>query len=61
MGSGISSNVTPEAKAKLAMEAISRRKTLQWIAADREAHPIQVSQWKKLRLEAASHLLTQAG
>ena len=38
---------SPEFKAKVAMEAISGRKTLQQIAADHGVHPIQVSQWKK--------------
>jgi putative transposase len=38
---------SPEFKAKVAMEAISGRKTLQEIAADHAVHPIQVSQWKK--------------
>jgi transposase-like protein len=37
---------SPEFKAKVAMEAISGRKTLQQIAADQGVHPIQVSQWK---------------
>jgi len=47
---------TPEFKAKVAMEAISSRKTLQQIAADHGVHPIQVSQWKKQLLEGASEL-----
>jgi hypothetical protein len=34
----------PEFKAKVGMEAISGRKTLQQIAADHAVHPIQVSQ-----------------
>jgi putative transposase len=45
---------SPEFKAKVAMEAISGRKTLQQIAADHGVHPIQVSQWKKQLLEGAS-------
>ena len=47
---------SPEFKAKVAMEAISGRKTLQQIAADHAVHPIQVSQWKKQLLEGASEL-----
>ena len=47
---------SPEFKAKVAMEAISGRKTLQEIAADHAVHPIQVSQWKKQLLEGASDL-----
>jgi putative transposase len=37
---------SPEFKARVAVEAISGRKTLQVIAADHAIHPIQVSQWK---------------
>ena len=44
-------NHSAEFKAKVAMEAISGRKTLQEIAADHAIHPIQVSQWKKDLLE----------
>jgi len=34
---------SPEFKARVAMEAISGRKTIQEIAADHAIHPIQVS------------------
>jgi putative transposase len=47
---------SPEFKAKVAMEAISGRKTIQEIAADHTIHPIQVSQWKKQLLDGASEL-----
>jgi putative transposase len=50
---------SPEFKARVAMEAISGRKTLQEIAADHAVHPIQVSQWKKQLLEGASELFTR--
>jgi transposase len=50
---------SPEFKARVAMEAISCRKTLQEIAADHAVHPIQVSQWKKQLLEGASDLVTR--
>jgi putative transposase len=49
---------SPEFKAKVAMEAISGRKTLQQIAADHAVHPIQVSQWKKQLLAGASELFS---
>jgi len=49
---------SPEFKAKVAMEAISGRKTLQQIATDHAVHPIQVSQWKKQLLEGASELFS---
>jgi putative transposase len=50
---------SPEFKAKVAMEAISGRKTIQEIAADHAVHPIQVSQWKRQLLESASELFTR--
>lgn len=50
---------SPEFKARVAMEAISGRKTIQEIAADHGIHPIQVSQWKKQLLEGASELFSR--
>ena len=50
---------SPEFKAKVAMEAINGRKTLQEIATDYAVHLIQVSQWEKQLLEGASDLLTR--
>ena len=50
---------SPEFKARVAMEAISGRKTIQEIAADHSIHPIQVSQWKRQLLEGASELFTR--
>jgi transposase-like protein len=50
---------TPEFKARVAMEAISGRKTSQEIAADHAIHPIQVSQWKRQLLDVASELCTK--
>ena len=49
----------PEFKARVAMEAISGRKTIQEIAADHAIHPIQVSQWKRQLLYGASELFTR--
>ncbi len=46
-----------ELKASVAMVAISRRKTIQEIAADHAIHPIQVSQWKRQLLDGASELV----
>ena len=46
---------SPEFKARVAMEAISGRKTIQEIA-DHAIHPIQVSQWKRQLLDGASEL-----
>ena len=45
---------SPELKARVDMEAISSRMTIQEIAADHGIHPIQVSQRKKQLLEGAS-------
>ena len=50
---------SPEFKTRVAMEAISGRKTIQEIAADHAIHPIQVSQWKKQLLDGASELFTR--
>ena len=49
---------SPEFKAKVAMEAIRGRKTLQQIAADHGVQPIQVSQQKQQHLEGASVLFS---
>jgi transposase len=48
-----------EFKAKVAMEAISSRKTILEIAADHASHPIQVRQWKKQLLEGTSELFAR--
>ncbi len=50
---------SPEFRAKVAMEAISRRKAIQEIAADHAIHPFQVSQWKRQLLDGASELFTR--
>ncbi len=50
---------SPEFKARVAMEAISGRKTIQEIAADHAIHPIQVSHWKRQLLNGASELFTR--
>jgi transposase-like protein len=49
----------PEFKAKVAMETISGRKTLQQIAAVHAIHLIQVSQWTRQLLDGASELFTR--
>ena len=50
---------SPEFKSRVAMEAISGRKTIKEIAADHAIHPIQMSQWKKLLSDGASELFTR--
>ena len=48
-----------EFKARVAMEAISGRKSIQEIAAHHAIHPMQVSQWKRQLLDGASELFTR--
>ena len=50
---------SPELKARLGMEAISGRMTIQEIAADHAIPPIQMSQWKRQLLDGASELFTR--
>ena len=50
---------SPELKVRVAMKAISGRRSIQELAADHAIHPIQVSQWKKQLLEGASELVTR--
>ncbi|MGA1712571.1 MAG: transposase [bacterium] len=49
---------SPDLKARVALEAISGRKTIQEIAPDQAIHPIQVSQWKRQPLDGAYELFT---
>ncbi|MEB3201469.1 MAG: transposase [Synechococcus sp.] len=52
-------SLSPEFKARVAMEAISGRTTIQEIAADHSIHLIQASQWKRQLLDGASELFTR--
>jgi len=47
---------SPEFKAKVALQSISDRRTIQEIAADHAIHPIQVSPGRRLLLNGASEL-----
>jgi transposase-like protein len=49
----------PEFKGRVAMEAISGRKTIQEIAADHSVHPVQVNQWERQLLDGACELLSR--
>jgi putative transposase len=48
-----------EFKSRVAMEAISGRKSTQDSAADHAIHTIQLSQWKRQLLDGASELFTR--
>lgn len=49
-------NYKSEFKAKVAMEAVAGRRTINEIAKEYQLHPNQVSQWKKQFLEGVPHL-----
>jgi transposase-like protein len=50
----------PELKARVALEALAGRRTIQEIAAEYALHPIQVSQWKKQLSEGAQELFANS-
>jgi len=52
--------ISPEFKARVGMEAISGRKTIQEIADDDSIHPILVSQWKRQLLHGGGELFSRA-
>jgi transposase-like protein len=45
---------SPEFKAKVALEAIKERRTVNEIAGEMAIHPVQVSQWKKIATDSLS-------
>jgi putative transposase len=47
-----------EFKAKVVLEALRGERTLNEIAADYGVHPLQITQWKKLALEALPEVLS---
>lgn len=47
---------TAEFKAKVALEALKERRTINEIAADVEVHPVQVGQWKKAAAEGLAQV-----
>lgn len=51
---------SPEFKAKVALEALRERRTVNEIASEMEIHPVQVSQWKKVAAEGLSELFAKA-
>lgn len=50
----------PELKARVALEALAGRRTIQEIAAEYALHPIQVSQWKKQLSDGARDLFANS-
>ena len=53
-------NYKSEFKAKVAMEAVSGRRTINEIAKEYQLHPNQISQWKKQFLEAVPQVFENA-
>ena len=53
-------NYKSEFKAKVAMEAVAGRRTINEIAKEYELHPNQISQWKKQFLEAVPDVFENA-
>jgi len=49
-------NHSPEFKARVALEALEGVKTVQQIGAENHLHPVQVTQWKTLVVQAAASL-----
>ncbi len=43
----------PKFKAKVALEALKERKTLNELASEHQVNPAQISRWKKLLLEGS--------
>ena len=52
---------TPEFKARVALEALQERDSVQAIAARHELHPNQVSAWKRQLLDAVSEAFAKGG
>ena len=48
-----------EFKAKVVLEALRGERTMNEIAADYGVHPLQITQWKKVELEALPQLLSR--
>ncbi len=48
-----------EFKAKVVLEALRGERTLNELAAEYGVHPIQITQWKKVALEALPKLLSR--
>jgi putative transposase len=51
---------TPEFNAKVAVETITGRKTIQELAADHVIRPIQVSEWKRQLRDGAFNLFMRS-
>lgn len=51
-------NYTDQFKAKVALEALRRDKTVQEIAAKHQLHPNQVSTWRRLAIEGMADVFS---
>jgi transposase-like protein len=50
---------SPEFKAKVALEALKERRSINEIAGEMEVHPVQVSQWKKIAGDGLAELFSK--
>ena len=50
-----------EFKARVALEALKGKRTIQQIAKEYEVHPVQVSEWKKRMAQGASEVFEGGG
>lgn len=50
---------SPEFKAKVALEAIKERRTVNDLAGEMAIHPVQVSQWKKVATDGLHDLFAR--
>ena len=52
---------TAEFKAKVALEAIQRRRTIAELASKHELHPNQITQWKRQAIEKLAKVVRRQG
>ena len=57
--SSIRKRHSPDFKAKVAVEAIKERRTVNEIAGEMAIHPVQVSQWKKIATDGLAEVFAK--